>query len=274
MTRTKRVEKFRSLHVPGDPFVMLNPWDVGSAKLLAAQGAKALGTTSVGHSFTLGVPDGMVGRSAALAHARHLCAEVDLPISADFENGFGDDPEQVATTVMLSAEVGLAGISIEDTDPVGGRSYDFDLAVARIEAAVEAARYAGIVLSARADGWMMGTYEESEAVRRCHAFASVGADVIYAPLVGIDALMELTATGTPVNALASRPMAHLGREAYAEMGVARISVGGGLSRLIQASLIEAGEAMLGRGDFRCLSVAATEDEVDTMLEGGRALKCF
>ena len=127
MNRVERVELFRSLHVPGDPLVMLNPWDVGSAKLLAALGAKALGTTSAGHAFTLGVPDAMIGRSAALAHARDLCAEVDLPISGDFENGFGDDPEQVATTIMLSAEVGLAGVSIEDTNPADGTSYDFEL---------------------------------------------------------------------------------------------------------------------------------------------------
>lgn len=266
MTRAEKVATFRALHVPGDPLVMPNPWDIGSAKLLAAQGAKALGTTSSGLAFTLGVPDGDVGRSAALAHARAICGSVDLPISGDFENGYGDDPEQVGLTIMLAAEAGLAGVSIEDTDTTNGGSYDFDFALSRIKAAVEAARYADIVLCARADGWMIGAYDEVEAVRRCVAFANAGAEVVYAPLIGIVALAELCAIGVPVNALASRPMAHLNRDTYAELGVARISIGGGLSRLVQASVLDAGAAMLQRGDFNVLRRSASESDVDEILD--------
>lgn len=267
MTRAEKVRLFRSLHMPGDPFVMPNPWDIGSAKLFAAQGAQALGTTSSGLAFTLGLPDGEIGRQTAISHAAQLCNAVDLPISGDFENGYGDDPEQVAMTVMLAAEAGLAGVSIEDTDLSHGGSYDSGLTNERIHAAVEAARYANIVLCARADGWMIGTYDQAEATRRCVAFANAGADVIYAPLVDVETLSDLCAIGVPVNALASRPMAHLTREVYAELGVARISVGGGVARLVQAAVLEAGSAMLDDGNFSALSVSASEEEVDRMLDG-------
>lgn len=266
MTRAEKVAAFRALHVPGDPFVMPNPWDIGSAKLFAAQGAQALGTTSSGLAFTLGLPDGEIGRTTAIEHAAQLCKATDLPISGDFENGYGDDPEQVAMTVMLAAEAGLAGVSIEDTDLSHGGSYGSDLAVERIRAAVEAARYANIVLCARADGWMIGAYDQAEATRRCVAFATAGADVIYAPLVDVETLSDLCAVGVPVNALASRPMAHLTRDVYAELGVARISVGGGISRLIQATVLEAGAAMLKDGKFNALAVSASEEEVDRMLD--------
>lgn len=267
MLRTDKVAAFRALHVPGDPFVLPNPWDIGTAKLLAAQGAQALGTTSSGFAFTLGLPDGMIGRSAALHHAAAICDATDLPVSGDFENGYGDDPEQVALTVMLAAETGLAGVSIEDTDTSNGTSYGFDASVARIAAAVEAARYADIVLCARADGWMIGTYDEAEAIRRCAAYVAAGAEVIYAPWASVDSLSELCALGVPVNALASSAMGHLSRDVYAELGVARISIGGGLSRLMQSTLLEASAAMLHRGDFSALKRSARENDVDDMLDG-------
>lgn len=266
MSRSEKVAAFRALHVPGDPFVMPNPWDIGSAKLFAAQGAPALGTTSAGLAFTLGLPDGSIDRDTALTHARQVSAAVKQPVSGDFENGYGDDPEQVAMTVMLAAEAGLAGVSIEDTDLDNGGSYPRGLALDRIQAAVDAARYAEIVLCARADGWMIGAYDQAEAVRRCDGFAELGAEVIYAPLVDVEHLSELCAIGVPVNALASRPMAHLSRAVYAELGVARISIGGGLSRLVQASILEVGSAMLQRGDFSMLAGSATEEDIDDLLE--------
>ena len=153
MRRTELTELFRTLHVPGKPFVMPNPWDLGSAKVMAGLGAKALATTSGGHSFTLGLGDGgTITRDMALQHAADICAAVDVPVNGDFENGFGDDPETVAETVRLAAEAGLAGVSIEDTALPAPESYPFDLAFARIEAAIDAAGAAGIVLTARADG--------------------------------------------------------------------------------------------------------------------------
>jgi len=153
---------FRALHIPGDPFILGNAWDAGSAKMLAALGAPAIGTSSAAHAFTLGRPDGgTVTRDEALAHAADLVAAVDVPVSGDFENGFGDSPEDCAETVRLAAEAGLAGISIEDCDFTNGTHYAHDLAVDRIAAAAAAARALprDFVLCARADGVMNGTYD-------------------------------------------------------------------------------------------------------------------
>ena len=134
MRRNELTERFRALHVPGQPVVMPNPWDLGSAKVMARLGAQALATTSSGHGFTLGLADGgQVTRDMALQHAADICAAVDVPVNGDFENGFGDDPETVAETVRLAAEAGLAGVSIEDIAVPSQDSYPFDLALARID---------------------------------------------------------------------------------------------------------------------------------------------
>ena len=159
MSRKEITERFRALHVRGKPIVMPNPWDIGSAKIMARSGAKALATTSSGHGFTLGLIDGgQVTREVALKHAADLCAAVDVPINGDFENGFGDSPATVAETVRMAAEAGLAGVSIEDTAVPTLGSYPFDLALERIVAAVAAARAADIVLTARADVWRRHIY--------------------------------------------------------------------------------------------------------------------
>ena len=268
MTRADRTRLFRDLHIAGDPLVMPNPWDIGSAKVMAALGAKALATTSSGHGFTLGLPDGgYVTREMALDHAAAICAAVDVPVNGDFENGFGDAPEVVAETVRLAAEAGLAGVSIEDTMFPGPGSYGFDLALARIEAAVAAARAAGIVLTARADGYLAGSYDQAEAVRRCAAFAAAGADVIYAPLVDQETTRELVAIGVPVNLLAAGAMRDLTLEQMSALGVARISIGAGLARVAQQALIDGTRAMLERGDFTGLKGAANSSEVDALLRG-------
>ena len=269
MIRDDKVAAFRALHVPGDPLVMPNPWDCGSARVLTALGAKALATTSSGHAFTLGRPDmGQVTRDEALAHAEALCSVVDVPINGDFENGFAREPDGVAATVRLAAEAGLAGVSIEDTDLPGTGAYAFDLALERITAAIEAAKAANIVLSARADGWLNRSYDGAEAVRRCAAFAEAGADVLYAPLVKPDVLREICQIGPPVNALAVGKMAGISRAEYAEMGVARISVGGALSRLTHQVIVQAGTAMLDGGDFSPLTAFDPSIDVDALLGQG------
>lgn len=266
MRRDELTERFRALHVPGRPVVMPNPWDIGSAKVMAGLGALALATTSSGHGFTQGLPDGgRVTRELALRHAADICAAVDVPVNGDFENGFGDSPETVAETVKLAAEAGLAGVSIEDTAFPEKDSYPFDQALARVEAAVSAARAAGIVLTARADGWLVKTYDQAEAVRRCQAFARAGADVIYAPLVDADTTRALTAIGTPVNLLAAGDMRDLTTEQMGALGVARISIGGGLARVTQQVTIDATRAMLERGDFTILRGAANMAEVEAFL---------
>ncbi|AAV94385.1 isocitrate lyase/phosphoenolpyruvate mutase family protein [Ruegeria pomeroyi] len=268
MGRDKLTERFRTLHVPGNPLVMPNPWDIGSAKVMARLGAQALATTSSGYGFTLGLADGgQISRDIALQHAADICAAVDLPVNGDFENGFGDSPDTVAETVRLAAEAGLAGVSIEDTMMPSKEFYPFDLALARIEAAVAAARAAGIVLTARADGCMTGNYDQAEALRRCIAFARAGADVIYAPLVDADTTRALVATGTPVNLLAAGEMRDLTTEQMGALGVARISIGGGLARVTQQILLDGTRAMLERGDFTLLKGAANVAEVEALLNG-------
>lgn len=271
MTRDNKVAAFRALHNPGDPFVMPNPWDQGSARVLAALGAKALATTSSGHAFTLGRPDmGTVSRDEALAHAREICTSVDQPVNGDFENCYGRAPEVVAETVRLAADAGLAGVSVEDTDLPGTGAYDFALAVERVAAGVEAARAANIVLTARADGWMNRSYDAAEALKRCAAFAEAGAEVVYAPLVKPDVLRELCQIGPPVNALAAGKMAEISRDEYAEIGVARISIGGALARLTHQTIVDAANAMLGRGDLSPLTSSAAGDDIDTLLSDGAA----
>ena len=264
--RDKLTERFRALHNAGQPLVMPNPWDLGSAKVMAKLGAQALATTSSGHGFTLGLTDGgQVTRDVALQHAADVCAAVEVPVNGDFENGFGDDPETVAETVRLAADVGLAGVSIEDTAVPTSKSYPFDLALARIEAAVAAAKAVGIVLTARADGWLFRNYDQAEALRRCQAFAEAGADVIYAPLVDADTTRALAATGKPVNLLAAGTMRDLTVDQLGALGAARISIGGGLARVTQQVIIDGTRAMLERGDFSILKSAANAAEVEALL---------
>ncbi|MEM9043099.1 MAG: isocitrate lyase/phosphoenolpyruvate mutase family protein [Pseudomonadota bacterium] len=268
MRRKELTERFRRLHVPGKPLVMPNPWDIGSALVMERLGAQALATTSSGYGFTLGLSDGgQMTRELALQHAADICARVDVPVNGDFENGFGESPEIVAETVRMAAEAGLSGVSIEDSVLPGEGSYPFDLALERIEAAAAAAQAADIVLTARADGCILRSYDQDEAVRRCEAFAAAGADVIYAPLVDEAATSALVDTGTPVNVLAAGKMRDLTAEQMAALGAARISIGGGLARVTQQVIVDGTRAILERGDFTVLKGAARSAEVDEMLNG-------
>ena len=248
-----KAEAFRVLHRPGAPFVIPNPWDLGSARMLAALGAQALATTSSGFAFTLGRPDmGHVSRDEMLAHCQAIVAATPLPVSADLENGFGEPPETVAETVRMAAETGLVGCTIEDTALPSKVSYGFDLALERVQAAVAAVRGLGFpfMLTARADGFMNGAYDASEAMRRLRAYSEAGADVLYAPLLPMDDLAALCASvDTPVNALAAGKFTQVSLAEFADAGVARISVGGCLARLTHAAIRDAAQAMLGGSDF-------------------------
>ena len=266
---------FRALHRPGAPFILANAWDAGSARMLAALGAEAIATSSAAHAFTLGRPDGGgVSRDEALAHAADLVAATPLPVSGDFENGFGDAPETCAETVRLAAEAGLAGLSIEDTALPDDAPYDFDLAVERIRAAAAAARALprDIVLVARADGLMTGRYGLDEALRRLRAFDAAGADCLYAPLPPevADIATICRATTKPVNALAAGPHARISRADFAAMGVARISIGSALARATHRVIAEAAEAMFGAGDFSPLTRGLSGSTVDALLVKGGA----
>jgi 2-methylisocitrate lyase-like PEP mutase family enzyme len=263
----------RALHRPGDPFVLANAWDAGSARMLAALGAQAIGTTSAGFAFTLGLPDGArITRDQALAHAEALVAATSLPVSGDLENGYGEDPDEVAETIRLAAEVGLAGASIEDTDLPGDGAYWFRLAIERVQAAAAAARAlpGDFVLCARADGLMTGAYDLDEALRRIEGFAEAGADCVYIPLLpDIDAVRRTcAAVAVPVNVLVTAPLTACSRGEFAAAGAARLSLGSGLARLAQAALRDAGRDILDQGDFRRLADGASGSEIDALLAEG------
>ena len=272
-TLAERHERFQALHRSGC-FVIPNPWDMGSARMMAASGAEALATTSAGFAFTLGRPDmGRVTREEMLRHAEDIVRATPLPVSGDFENGFADAPEDVAETVRLAAEVGLSGCSIEDTRMVEGHpAYDFALAVERIRAAIDAARSLDrpFVLCARADGVMNGAYDLDEAIRRIRAFEAAGADLVYVPVPpGPEDLRKVVrSVAIPVNALAAGPLRQLTLAQFAEIGVRRISLGSTLARVTHAAIAGQMEAILKDGSFAGLSVAASGDRIDEMLVAG------
>ena len=264
---------FRALHQRGNPFVLANAWDAGSAKVLAALGAQAIGTTSAGYGFTQGVPDmGILSRDQSLAHAQDLVAATNLPVSGDFENGFGHDPETVAETVRLACEAGLAGCSIEDTVLPTHNAYEFDLAVERIKAAVAAARALprDFVLVARADGIMNNQYDIDEALKRLQAFEAAGADCLYAPATAsFSDLMRICAnTKAPVNALALGKYTKFSRAQFADISVARISLGSALARYMHQSIIDGAGPIFERGDFSILAKGAKGIDVDRLLIDG------
>ena len=273
MTGTARHQAFHDLHQAGC-FVMPNPWDVGSARMMAALGAKALATSSAAHAFTLGRADmGGVSRDEALAHAQMMVAATALPVSGDFENGFGDAPDVVAETVRLAAEVGLSGISVEDTVMTAGNpAYAFDLAVERVRAGAAAARALGrpFVFCARADGVMNGVYDLSEGIRRLQAFEAAGADLLYLPVPPGRAELGrvLSAVKAPVNALAAGALRALTLAELAATGVRRISTGSQIARLTHAAIRDSVTAMLRDGTFAPLAGVAAGDDIDAMLDVG------
>jgi 2-methylisocitrate lyase-like PEP mutase family enzyme len=268
-----RHRDFRDLHQAGC-FVIPNPWDAGTARMMAALGAKALATSSAAHAFTLGRPDmGGVSRDEALAHAQDILAATGLPVSGDFENGFADDPDGVAETVRLAAEVGLSGCSVEDTAMAPGHApYGFDLAVERVRAAAAAARGLGrdFVFCARADGVMNGTYDLAEGIRRLRAFEAAGADLLYLPVPPGRAELAavLAAVTAPVNALAAGPLRALTVAEMAAMGVRRISTGSQIARVAHGAIRTAVAAMLDKGSFAPLTAAAAGSEIDALLAMG------
>lgn len=264
---------FRALHRPGTPFILANAWDIGSARMLAGLGAEAIGTSSAAHAFTLGRRDGgTVSRDEALAHAEQLVRATPLPVSGDFENGFGHAPEEVAETVRLSCEAGLAGISIEDAALPGESAYEFDYAVERIRAAAAAVRALprDFFLLARADGIMNGHYGQDEALRRIRAFDEAGACGLYVPLPATmeDLAQVCSATSKPVNALAAGAFTARSRAEFASVGVARISLGSALARATHRLIHDAGEAMFGAGDFSLLGKDISGDAVAQLMERG------
>jgi 2-methylisocitrate lyase-like PEP mutase family enzyme len=261
---------FLDLHVPGRPLLMPNPWDVGSAKLLASLGFKALATTSSGFAATLGRRDGAVGRDEVLAHAAAVVAAVDVPVSADLENGFAEDPDGVYATVRAAAAAGLAGCSIEDySGDARDGIYDVGLAVERITAAVEAAVIEpGLVLTARAENLIRGNPDLDDTIARLQAYREAGAQVLYAPgLRSIEEVWRVVGSvGGPVNVLAMPGLPSVAK--LAEAGVARISVGGAFSHVAFGALTRAARELIDVGTYGFMDVAAEGRAQETAAFGG------
>jgi len=263
---------FRDLHERDRPFVIPNPWVVGSARVLASMGFEALATTSAGYAFSQGMPEGVLGRDQVLSHCRDMVNATDLPVSADLEKGFGDDPETVSETVRLAAETGLAGCSIEDSsgDP-SAPIFDRALAKERIVAAVETARALpnDFVLTARSENFLHGRPDLDDTIARLQDFEDAGADVLYAP--GLQNLENITAVCKAVSRPVNVVMELRNPRAFAladlsTAGVKRVSIGSVFSCLALGSLISACREIQDTGTFTFAENAAPWADLETIFK--------
>ncbi|MBV8587552.1 MAG: isocitrate lyase/phosphoenolpyruvate mutase family protein [Verrucomicrobia bacterium] len=262
-------QRFRELHTRPGIFIIPNPYDAGTARLLPQLGFEALATTSAGFAFSHGRKDGGVTREEALQGAKDILASTHLPVSADLENGFGDTPDSCAETIQLAANLGLAGGSIEDYTGVSGQPiYDFALAVDRVQAAAEAAHPSGFVLMARAENFLRGRPDLRDTIKRLQAYAEAGADVLYAPVLpDLASIKELCrSVNRPVNVLATAALAHLTLDQLAAVGVKRVSVGSALSRVAISALVEAAKASR-QGHFGWLTDGLSMAEISNYMAG-------
>ncbi len=272
LKQSSKIETFRALHQSGC-FVLPNPWDAGSAFYLEHLGFKALATTSAGFAFSKALADGpeFVSRDVMLEHFRELVEATSLPVNADFQNGYADDPESVAENVRLCVETGVAGLSIEDNS---GQSeeplYDFDLALERIKAARKAIddTGTGVILTARCEAWLVGDADPlNTSLERLVAFADAGADCLYAPGVTdaeeISAIVDAVAP-KPVNVLVSTNNCNVTVAELADLGVRRISVGGALARAAWGGFVSAAKEIQETGSFAAFADATPFSELNDL----------
>jgi 2-methylisocitrate lyase-like PEP mutase family enzyme len=264
-----RVTEFRRLHESGC-FVMPNPWDIGSARVLVGLGFKAVATTSAGVAWSLGRRDNEISLELSLAHLRTIAGAVEVPVNADFEDGFAKEPIAVAANVWAAVETGIAGVSIEDstgdhTDPL----YEFKLAVERIKAARLSIddSATGVLLTARSEGFIAGRPDLAETIRRLTAYAEAGADCLYAP--GVKAMSDISALVSavapkPVNVLVSTDFATVSQ--LADLGVRRISVGGALARAAWTGFLSAAKEIATHGTFSALARNIAVPELNKLFD--------
>jgi 2-methylisocitrate lyase-like PEP mutase family enzyme len=254
VTQAEKGRRFRALHERENAFITPNPYDVGTALLLAQLGFEALATTSAGYAFALGYRDGALTREQALAGARAIASATELPVSADLENGFGDAPDVAAETIRLAAAAGVVGGSIEDsTGRTGDPIYALELAAERVRAAVSAARALPFTftLTARAENYLHGRPDIKDTIKRLQAYQEAGADVLYAPGLTTkgDIAAVVSSVDRPVNVLMGLPSVRLSLAELSAIGVKRISVGSGLSRAALGAFLRAAREMRDSGTF-------------------------
>ena len=263
-----KCREFRRLHESGC-FAIPNPWDIGSALYLQHLGFKAIATTSAGFAFSRGVPDGAVKRDDMLAHIKELVAVTDIPVNADFENGYADDPDDVAESVRLCIATGVAGLSIEDAiDRKEKLIYEFDLAIERIRAAREAIGNSGVLLVGRAEGFLVGRENIDQVMKRLVAYSEAGADCLYAP--GFKQRDDIRAI---VSAVAPKPSniliggaIGLSMEDAGVLGARRVSVGGAFARAAWGGFIRSAKELIEKGTFDELANASSYDELQKLFE--------
>jgi 2-methylisocitrate lyase-like PEP mutase family enzyme len=267
-------ETFRALHEQEGAFIIPNPWDIGTARILAAMGFKALATTSAGMAFALGKGDGQVSPEDVLAHCRTIVDATDLPVSADLEKGFGDSPESVAETIRAAATTGLAGCSIEDfTGDRGNPIFPRDLATERITAAVAASRELprDFVLTARCENLIRGRNDLDDTIKRLQAYEAAGADVLYAPgLRDLESIRTVcAAVSKPVNVIMGLPGANFSLDELAAAGARRISVGSALARVAFGAFVAAGREMANNGTFQFADQAIASADIERYFDAYR-----
>jgi 2-methylisocitrate lyase-like PEP mutase family enzyme len=263
---------FRALHARDGAFIIPNPWDAGTARLLAALGFEALATTSAGYAFSVGRRDNTVGRDEMLAHVATIAAATDLPVSADLENGFGDDPRTVAETIRRAAAAGVVGGSIEDsTNRAGDPLYERAFAAERIRAAADAKRDLPFpfTLTARAENYLVGRPDLADAIERLQAYQDAGADVLYAP--GLTSASDIEtvvrSVDRPVNVVMGLQGVQLGLDELSRIGVKRVSVGSALSRAALGAFLRAAREMREHGTFTFARDAVAYRDISAFFDG-------
>lgn len=271
MTQVERADHFHALHQGEAPFIVPNPWDVGSARMLEQKGFKALATTSAGYVFSTGRQEGSLTRAEVLQHCSELIGAVNIPVSADLEDGYADDLPGVAETYKLAGQAGLVGASIEDArialeDPL----YGFEQAVERVQAAVEGARSLPFkfTLTARAENFLYGAPDIADTIRRLQAYQDAGADVLYAP--GLTRLEDIAAVVSsvdlPVNVVVGLKDTQFTVDDLARVGVRRISIGSALFRRAFGIAMDAADEMLERGTFSFAASAKPFSDINRIFE--------
>lgn len=271
-TQAEKGTIFRELHERDSAFIIPNPYDAGSAKLLEYLGFEAVATSSAGYAFTLGKPDNAVGRERMIEHGADLVAAVDIPVSADLENGFGDDPETASETIRLAAATGLVGGSIEDStgrtdDPI----YEFDHAVERVRASVEATRSLPFTftLTARCENYLVGRPDINDTIRRLQAYQEAGADVLFAPGLTTkeDISSVIASVDRPVNVIMGLSGVQMSLAELSDLGVKRISVGSSLARAAFGAFLRAGQEMRDHGTFIYANEAVPFQQINSIFKG-------